>query len=1128
MKNQQVSRLSFVAFFSAIGLILLAGVVFILQYQHSLSFAPSDSFPYYNLAASLFLSGTALLAWQSWRPITGLFGFFTFILSAMVLIELLFGMPVSLDSLLMSSSLRIESVFDVRLAFYFSTGFFLASTIFIFNRYKITVPGSFVIVFELFSSIIIALGSLGVLSGISSWDHSREVLKDPLTYIVSSGLILLGSGLLARMLLFLRTRASRVAHLLPLLLGIGIILISMHLWNLLSYDESVHINRLMKLKSHSIMQEIRYDLRSKILSLVRMARRIEIENNLTYEEWASDALLNQIHNPGYEAIGVLDAAGQKTWAVPRRSIFDRMQWQTQQKDALESALTFRRVSTTPSFNLARGAKAFAVVVPIFGPSEFRGYVVGVIKINDTLNNVMRNEESLYSLTVMERDQMIYSTTLKDPPPAFITEESFFTLYDLNWKIKIHPTAKLIANTRSPLPEVALIVGMLLAILVSLLIYLGKMGSIRTKQLGAVNEKLESEIKERIHAEDRIRKSEMELAEAQRLAHIGSWTWSRTNRVLTWSDELYRIYGLTPGEIEISYDTFLDRVHPDDRDFVRRIIEIAYTEGKSFSLEHRILQPNGNVRTLLAYGHTVKNHAGQVMKMIGTGQDITARKQAEEALRREKEFSDLLIHNTVDGIMAYDRNFCFTAWNPGMERMTGFSREEVLGRNAFEVLPFLKEIGEERFFSEALSGKNAVSKDRLYKTDAAHQGFFDAYYAPLKNESGDIMGGLGIIHEISERKKSEKQFEELIRSEIARYEAEKSEKYFRTMADSVPVLIWMSGPDGKCNYFNKTWLEFTGKTQEEELGDGWAEGVHPEDLEECLNTYRTSFAAHETFRMEYRLKRVDGKYRWVLDTGVPLLDTNGKFAGFIGSCLDITERKEMEEALKHQTEELARSNSELGQFAYVASHDLQEPLRMVASYTQLLANRYKEKLDLDATEFITYATEGAIRAQQLVNDLLDYSRVETRGKGFTQVDCLHILEQAFKNLKLTIEETQAVITVDSLPTVTGDVTQLSQLFQNLLGNAIKFRKPGIPPQIHISAKEIKEGWLFSFKDNGIGIDKQYFDRIFIIFQRLHTKSAYPGTGIGLSICKKIVERHHGKIWVESTLGEGTTFYFTIKT
>ena len=255
------------------------------------------------------------------------------------------------------------------------------------------------------------------------------------------------------------------------------------------------------------------------------------------------------------------------------------------------------------------------------------------------------------------------------------------------------------------------------------------------------------------------------------------------------------------------------------------------------------------------------------------------------------------------------------------------------------------------------------------------------------------------------------------------------------------------------------------------------------------------------------------------------DSTGKVTHVIAEFSDITAFKRTQEALARRTEELASSNHELEQFAYVASHDLQEPLRMVASYTQLLARRYKDKLDDDANEFIHYAVDGATRMQALINDLLALSRTGTSGKVLVPCESGLALERALTNLRLAIQESSAVVTHDTMPSLVADVSQLTQLFQNLIGNALKF-KGEAPPAIHIGVKHQSHDWVFSIRDNGIGIAPEFFERIFVIFQRLHGKQEYPGTGIGLAVCRKIVERHGGHIWLESKPDEGAIFYFTL--
>lgn len=241
--------------------------------------------------------------------------------------------------------------------------------------------------------------------------------------------------------------------------------------------------------------------------------------------------------------------------------------------------------------------------------------------------------------------------------------------------------------------------------------------------------------------------------------------------------------------------------------------------------------------------------------------------------------------------------------------------------------------------------------------------------------------------------------------------------------------------------------------------------------------------------------------------------------------EVDDKQRAERRLETQAKELARSNQELEQFAHIASHDLQEPLRMVSSYTTLLERRYKDKLDSDANEFIGYAVDGAKRMQTQINDLLAYSRITTQANSLESTDCSSIFDTAMANLVVSIAKNGATVTRDPLPTLHTDASQLVSVFQNLIANGIKYHGDQ-PPTVHVSAVASEEDWLFSIKDNGIGIEGEFADRIFDIFQRLHSKSEYSGTGIGLAICKKVIERHGGRIWVESEPPNGSTFFFTL--
>ncbi len=308
-------------------------------------------------------------------------------------------------------------------------------------------------------------------------------------------------------------------------------------------------------------------------------------------------------------------------------------------------------------------------------------------------------------------------------------------------------------------------------------------------------------------------------------------------------------------------------------------------------------------------------------------------------------------------------------------------------------------------------------------------------------------------------------------------------------------------------------------------EAFLDAIHHEDRDMVNAAYTNSLESRLPYSIDHRLLFPDGRIKHVHERCETFYDKDGNPIRSAGTVQDITDRKMAEDLINRQSQELARSNEELEKFAYVASHDLQEPLRTIGSFTQLLARKYKGKLDSDADEFISFIVDGASRMQGLINDLLAYSRVGLKGKEFEPTDFEVLLEHVLANLKTAIDGSGAVITHDPLPSLYADPTQMEQLFQNLISNAIKFRGEE-QPRVRVSAGKKKHEWVFSFRDNGIGIEQDYFDRIFIIFQRLHGKSEYSGTGIGLAVCKKIVERHGGRIWVESEKGKGSTFYFTI--
>ena len=380
--------------------------------------------------------------------------------------------------------------------------------------------------------------------------------------------------------------------------------------------------------------------------------------------------------------------------------------------------------------------------------------------------------------------------------------------------------------------------------------------------------------------------------------------------------------------------------------------------------------------------------------------------------------------------------------------------------------------------------------------------------------------------VAERTKElEKANRELLQLISERERSEKNlrlaEEHFRLLVDGVrDYAIFTLDAAGRVASWNKGAERIKGYEAGEVLGKH-ASIFYPEaDVAAGKVQMELEIAARDGECIDEGLRvRKDGELFFARVVVTALKDDHGVLRGFSKLTRDITAQKRAEEELK-------RSNSELQQFAYVASHDLQEPLRMVANYTQLLGQRYRGKLDSDADEFIDFAVDGAQRMNKLIEDLLEFSRVGTRGKEFRICDTEAIIQNALKNLSVAIEEGAAEIKIGVLPSIKCDASQMEKVFQNLIGNAIKYRSRGIPCVIEISASRGKGEWVFCIKDNGIGIEPQHFARIFQIFQRLHTRDEYPGTGIGLTICKRIVERHGGRIWLDSRLGAGTMFFFTV--
>jgi PAS domain S-box-containing protein len=450
-----------------------------------------------------------------------------------------------------------------------------------------------------------------------------------------------------------------------------------------------------------------------------------------------------------------------------------------------------------------------------------------------------------------------------------------------------------------------------------------------------------------------------------------------------------------------------------------------------------------------------------------------------------------------------------SWNAGAERIKGYSAAQIIGRNFscfFPPADIERGRPEEILRIAAASGRHEEQGMRVRRDGSRF--LANVVFTALRDAAGNLRGFSEFSHDLSESKESE-----------ARY---------RGLLEAAPDAMVVVSQAGKIVLLNVRAEKEFGYSRDELVGQK-VKNIIPEGFAERIIADGTRSAAEALAQqigtgIELAGRRKDGSEFPIEIMLSPLESADGILV--TAAIRDITERKESDEHLAKTVEELKRSNDDLQQFAYVSSHDLQEPLRMVSSYTQLLAKRYKGRLDSDADEFIAFAVDGCNRMQGLIQDLLAYSRAGTNEKKLRKVSSENALQKALINLRAAITQSGAVVTHDALPAITTDETQFTQIFQNLVGNAIKYRRAEVP-RVHVSAaRNDGNEWTFSVRDNGLGIDPQYFERIFVLFQRLHGRDEFEGTGIGLAVCKRIVERLRGKIWVESQLEKGSTFYFTL--
>ena len=630
--------------------------------------------------------------------------------------------------------------------------------------------------------------------------------------------------------------------------------------------------------------------------------------------------------------------------------------------------------------------------------------------------------------------------------------------------------------------------------------------------------------QRKRSEEILQESERRIREITDALPVVVYETDATGRMTFVNATAFDLFGYTKEEIEAAMSIF-QLIAPADRRRARALFRRSMSGDDVGRVEYTGLRNDGST-LYVSFRAALMRQDAAVVGLRGIIVDITERKRVEAALHGVQE--ELRQHATMfdaahDAIMTLDPEGTITYWNRGAERLYGWTTQEAEGQNANALLRTRFHESREVLWPKLMES-GLWEGELIHVTRDGVEVTVASSWTLITDERGNASAILEISSDVTERKKAE----------LALAESEaKLRMTYATMADGIVI----TGLDEKVADCNEAILRLTRRSRDEILGKPFVDLLSPEfhslihDARKLLvgAIFDRTGPGHrekEPVRTDFYVLGKTGE-RVDIEADISLIeDASRQPAAFLIVARDVTERKRMERRLDSTLADLQRSNAELEQFAYIASHDLQEPLRMITSYMQIIEEDYTGKLDADADQYIAFTVDGAKRMQTLIDDLLAYSRVGTRGEPFIPTSMNSVLSAAIANLEVTIEESHAVVTHDQLPTVLGDESQLIQLFQNLLGNAIKFRGDDAP-MIHVGVEETKDGGVFSVRDNGIGIDMKYAERIFTVFQRLHARDDYPGTGIGLAVVKKIVERHGGRIWVESEPAKGSTFYFTLR-
>ena len=696
----------------------------------------------------------------------------------------------------------------------------------------------------------------------------------------------------------------------------------------------------------------------------------------------------------------------------------------------------------------------------------------------------------------------------------------------------------------------------------------------------LNTELEQRVKERTRQlqelNDELIVINHRLAETQDIAKLGRWEFDPATGLSIWSDQTFKIMGIDPEETPPGFEEYKKMVHPDDLTELLETVERALTKGLSYTIEFRHITPDGTEKYFFSKGQPVYEN-GKVIKLLGTILDITEAKVAEIELTSKtkalESYSANLNHlHRINTANYQSIDDLFENYLKAGCELFGLDTgiiSKVKG-DSYEIKALISDIEslekgmifdlKDTYCRAIIKGKKTIAYHHVgsLKKMMGHPAYknlnLESYLGTYIIVNNKIYGTLNF----SSRYKRVAAFEDYkieilelmsrsLGSFLSAYEADQvkekakkalqeSERRFRKLTEIAPVGIYLTDGTGKdCEYVNRRWQEITGCSAEEALSGEWISYVYPDDLEPLIAEWERSLNQNTPFNLEYRFKQPDGKVKWVTGVSIPILDDSGKITQHLGTITDITGRKLSEEKiftlnkeLKQQVAELKITKKELEAFTYSVSHDLRAPLRAIAGYSKMLQEDFEDMLNEEAIEHFEAVIDNTVRMGKLIDDLLSYSRLGNKELKFTKIDIRKLSEEIFKELSQFEPTRKLNVKINELPPTVGDSTMIRQVFSNLLSNAIKFTSTKKDARIEVGYEKIDGQDTYYVKDNGVGFNMKYADKLFGVFQRLHSMEEFEGTGVGLAIVQNIIQRHGGKIWAHSEVNVGTTFYFTILT